>query len=88
MMGSITCAPSVSFVRAEAAYDDADSGASCMPVNASGALFSTKSVPDSDFLAFESTTLSTDAGRLKPATRLPEPEAIFPRYVEAEAASA
>jgi hypothetical protein len=53
-------------VRAEAKYDGALLDRTCKPVQNPGPAFSTKPVPDSDFLAAESNVVTSDAGRLKP----------------------
>jgi hypothetical protein len=68
-MGDV-CKPGLSFAEANVKYAGQLYGrSSCMPVATSAIAFTVKVVPDSDFLAVESTTLTTDPGRLKPMYR-------------------
>ncbi len=62
------CKPDSSFLEADSKYDGPlYVRGSCMPVmDASGTTSSVKAVPDSEFMALEGTTLTTDPGRLKP----------------------
>ena len=72
--GSTTCGSSTpkyaysgfDLVRADAKYDGALLDRTCKPVQNPGPAFSTKPVPNSDFLAAESNVVTSDAGRLKP----------------------
>jgi hypothetical protein len=62
------CSPARSFRKLGEAYEGelylADS---CMPAqNMSAVTYKTEAVPDDEFVAFESTPLTTDPGRLKP----------------------
>ncbi|HEY5377190.1 MAG TPA: hypothetical protein VIK01_26100, partial [Polyangiaceae bacterium] len=63
------CNPGVSFVEADAKYSGPLYGrSSCMAMatGTSASVFSVKPASDDAFPALESTTLTTDAGRLKP----------------------
>ena len=66
-----SCNPSVSFLRATAPYEgELYLFNSCMPAtNLDATTFFPEPVPAGDFVAFESTTRTSDEGRLKPIDR-------------------
>jgi hypothetical protein len=65
------CNTTVSFLKATAPYEgELYVLGSCMPApNMDATAFSTEPAPTSDFVAFESTTQTSDEGRLKPIRR-------------------
>jgi hypothetical protein len=62
------CTRAQSFRKLGDAYDgELYAASSCMPAeNMSAVTYKTEAVPDDEFVTFESTTLTTDPGRLKP----------------------